>query len=117
MKFLKLLKKLRQFSTHPVHQMSCVIADGNQIVSAGYNKYKTSPRSNHKYKYIHAELCALLDNKFTDLKGCTAYIYREDRNGNMANARPCPTCLEALRLAKIKKICYSKDNKFIEEIL
>jgi deoxycytidylate deaminase len=97
--------------------MSCVIADKNQIVSIGFNKYKTSPKSNHPYHMIHAELSAILDNKFADLKGCTAYVYRETRDGKMALARPCPSCLETLKLAGIKKICYSDINGVKEEII
>lgn len=112
MKFLKLLKKLRSLSDHPLHKMSCVIADKNQIISIGYNKCKTNPNSTHKYKMIHAELDALLDNRFNDLKGCTAYIYREHRDGTPALAKPCPTCLQALKLAGIKKICYSDTGTF-----
>ena len=87
MKFLKLLKKLRSLSDHPLHKMSCVIANKNQVISIGFNKYKTSPRSNHPYKMIHAELAAILDNKFADLNGCTLYVYRETKDGNLALAK------------------------------
>lgn len=115
MKFIKLLKKLKQFSTHPVHQMSCVISKGNQIISVGYNKNKTHTHSPHKYKFLHAEIVALLDNKFADLNGCTIYIYRETRDGVPAISKPCPSCMEAIRLAGIKKICYSINGTFKEE--
>jgi deoxycytidylate deaminase len=97
--------------------MSCVIADKNQIISIGFNKYKTHTQSNHEYKYLHAELAALLDNKFTDLNGCTAYIYREHRDGTPALARPCPSCMQALQLAGIKKICYSDTGTFKMEVI
>lgn len=117
MKFLKLLKKLRNQSDHPTHRHSCVIAKGNQIISIGYNKYKTSPKSNHPYKYIHAELSAILDNQFNDLAGTTAYIYRERNDGTPALSKPCKSCVELLKIAKIKKICYSIDNGFEEEYL
>jgi deoxycytidylate deaminase len=117
MKFLKLLKKLKNLSTHPVHQMGCVIAKKNQVISIGFNKYKTSPRSKHPYGYIHAELSAVLDNKFTDLNGATAYIYRETKDGIPAISKPCPSCMHTLKLAGIKKICYSNNGSFKEEKL
>lgn len=97
--------------------MSCVIANKNQIISVGFNKYKTSPKSTHPYRMIHAELDAILDNKFADLNGCTAYIYRETRDGTPALSRPCPSCMQTLKLAGIKKICYSIENGFKEEFI
>jgi deoxycytidylate deaminase len=117
MKFLKLLKRLKGLSNHHTHQMSCVIANKNQVVSIGYNQCKTHPRSGHKYKMVHAELAAVLDNKFADLKGCTAYIYRETRDGNPAMAKPCNSCLETLKHVGIKKIVYSQNGNFKEENL
>lgn len=115
MKFLKLLKKLKEFSNHPTHKMSCVIARKNQVISIGYNKYRTHPKSKHPYRMIHCELDALLGNKFVDLKGTTAYIYRETQDGIPALSKPCIFCLEALKIAGIKKVCYSNQGKFIME--
>lgn len=115
MKFIKLLKKIKSYSDHPMYKMSCVIADKNQVISIGFNKYKTHPKSLHPWGFIHAELAAILDNKFADLKGCTAYIYRETRDGKPAMAKPCPTCMETLKLAGIKKVVYTYNNGHKEE--
>jgi deoxycytidylate deaminase len=117
MKFIKLLKRLRSLSDHPQHKMACVIADKNRIVSIGFNQLKKHPRSNHPYKAIHAEVAALLGNKFADLKGTTAYIYREYKDGRLARSRPCESCMAALRLAKVKRICYTDNNTWKEESL
>ena len=115
MKFLKLLQKLRRNSTHPVHKVSAVIAKKNHIISIGFNKYKTHTKSLHPWHYIHAELDAILDNKFADLKGSTIYIYRETRDGIPALSKPCESCMEAIRLAGIKKVVYTNEGSFIEE--
>ncbi len=112
MKFQRLLKRLKTYSTHPVHQVSAIIAHRNQIISTGFNKYKTNPHSKHPWKYLHAELDAILDNKFADLKGSTIYIYRETRDGVPAISKPCESCMNAIRLAGIKKICYSYQGSF-----
>lgn len=96
--------------------MACVIADKNQVISIGFNKLKKHPRSNHPWKAIHCELAALLDNKFADLKGCTAYVYREHANGTPAMARPCPSCREALQIAGIRKVCYTTETGMKEEL-
>jgi deoxycytidylate deaminase len=115
LKFQKLLQKLKRNSTHPVHKVSAVIAKKNQVISIGFNKYKTHTRSLHPWKYLHAELDAILDNKFADLKGSTIYIYRETRDGVPAISKPCESCMNAIRLAGIKKICYSYQGTFKEE--
>lgn len=115
MKFLKLLKRLKGQSTHPVHKVSAVIAKKNHVISIGYNKYKTHPKSRHPWHYMHAELSAVLDNKFADLKGSTIYIYRETRDGVPAISKPCESCLQTLKLAGIKKVVYTNNGKFTEE--
>lgn len=116
MKFLKLLQKLKNLSDHPVHKMSCVIAKKNRVVSIGFNKCKTHTSSKHQYQMIHAELAAILDNKFADLKGCIAYVYREDKAGQAACSKPCDSCFQILKEAKVKKIGYfNKNNKYVEE--
>jgi len=78
---------------------------------------KTSPASKHPYRMIHAELSAVMDNKFTDLNGCTAYVYREDNTGTPVMSRPCIYCIDLLKLAGIKKIVYSKNGNFETEKL
>lgn len=112
MKHINILKRLLTYSDHPKYQISCILTKGNKIISLGFNKYKTHPKSLSEFKYIHAELDAVLDNKFTDLDGCTAYIYREHKDGTPALAKPCPTCMQTLKLAGIKKICYSDNGTF-----
>lgn len=111
MKFLKLLQKLQTYSTHPVHKMSCVIANKNRVVSIGFNKYKTHTKSKNTHPYIHAELAAILDNKFADLNGCTAYVYREHKNGTPAISKPCNHCMQMLKIAGIKKVWYNNGDK------
>ena len=108
MKFIKELKKLRLLIDHPTHQMSCLIIDKNKIISKGYNKYKTHPQSRHKYKMLHAELSAVLDNKFADLKGTSIYVYREHKDGSRALSRPCPSCMQTIKLAGIVHVARNR---------
>jgi tRNA(Arg) A34 adenosine deaminase TadA len=114
MKFLKLLKKLSTFSDHGQHKMSCVIADKNRVVTMGFNSVKTHSKSTAKFHMLHAELSAILGFSYEDLRGCTAYVFRQHRDGNFAMARPCPACEAALRQVGIKKVIYSVENSVVE---
>lgn len=115
MKYLKLLKKLASFSDHQDHKMSCIIVNKNKVISVGYNKMKTSPRSNTRYRTLHAELVALLSIPYEESRGCTAYIYRTLKTGELAISKPCEACQEALKLAGIKRVIYSDNNSWTEE--
>ena len=114
MKFLKLLKKLSTFSDHWQHKMACVIADKNKVVSGGFNSVKTHSKSKARFNMLHAEVAAILGFSAEDLRGCTAYVFRQHRDGNFAMAKPCPACEEALRQVGIKKVVYSIENSFAE---
>lgn len=114
-RFERILRRLTKFSDHHQHKMACLIIDKNRVVSFGWNQDKTHPKSTHPWRHIHAEVHAIIGNTFEDLKGCTAIIYRENKMGEKSMARPCPTCLESLKMVGIKRIIYTAENRYIEE--
>lgn len=114
-KFFELAKAVSKRSDHHSHQMGCVIVQKNRVVSVGFNQMKTSPRVNHPFKHLHAESHAILGTPLSELKGATAYIYREHKGGSPALARPCQFCEKMLRLVGIKKVCYTDYGCFKEE--
>lgn len=111
-KFFDLAAKLAQQSTHHSHKFGCVIVDKDKIVSVGTNKIKTHPKSGHRFNMLHSELSALFTAKFKDLKGCTAYVYRETNCGATRLAKPCSICEAALREAGIRKVYYTTDSGY-----
>lgn len=97
------------------HRLGAVIVKKNKVISVGYNKpHKTHPRSNTKYKTIHAELDAILGCEKEDLKGATIYVLR-DASAGVNLAKPCPCCMELIQMVGIKKVVYST-AKGVEEI-
>lgn len=114
-KFFDLAKKLAKLSNHHSYKHGCVIVDKDKIVSVGTNLLKTHPKSNHPWNMVHAELAAILDHKFIDLKGCHAYVYRENLNGVIGNSKPCKYCEAVLKEAGIKKVFYTIENGYNEE--
>jgi deoxycytidylate deaminase len=99
-------KKSSLRSDHPYYQLGAVIARGNKILATGWNKYKTSPKSPHPYKHIHAEVAAIL-NCGDRAKGADLYVYREGKDGEPRLSKPCATCLQAIRSAGIRRVYYT----------
>lgn len=100
------------------YKLGCVITRRSKPLGLGYNfMQKTHSKSNHPYKFLHCEIHALIGLDFKETNKASAYVYREDRNGSMAMAKPCPTCEEALRLAGIRKIFYTTKEGYKSEIL
>lgn len=118
MKFFDLCKELKKHSNHKQHKMSSVIVRKNRVIGTGFNQLKTHSLSKHPFKSLHAEVHAVLKttNK-EDLEGAEIYIYRENRYGLPALAKPCPYCLALLKEVGIKRMhysnnlfCYTSDN-------
>jgi deoxycytidylate deaminase len=77
-------------------------------ISIGFNIQKSHPRfADGKRSYsIHAEISALLRSQCS-VRGSTIYVYREDRNGDIGMAKPCPNCMKILIEAGIKRVYYT----------
>lgn len=114
-------------STHDRVAIGCVLVSGNNLISRGYNQAKSHPmqaRYNERHRkflkchhHIHAEIHALVNSSRSSVVGADAYIYREDKEGSLANCRPCGSCYSALREAGISRIYYtSKDGYHMEEL-
>lgn len=116
-KHFALAKKLSQKSTSKF-KLGCVIANKSRVVCLGHNfMEKTHPKVPSIWKTLHAELHALIGTSYVDTKGCTAYIYRETKDGKPANSKPCPMCENALRLAGIKNVYYTDYDGYKKLIL
>lgn len=116
LKHFSLAKKLSKQSTHPKHQLGAVIIKGNTVLSIGFNKYKTSPRSNHPWAFIHAEN-SCLNSLDKSAVGADIYVYRETKSGMLANSKPCKYCYQMLKRAGIRRVYYTVDNGYMVENL
>lgn len=114
---VRLAKRLIIKSTHHQHHHACLIFKKSRLISTGYNQLKTHTKSLHPFKSLHAETHAIINAGDIDLKGCTAFIYRERRDGTMGNSRCCPSCEESLRTVGITDIIYSTEDGLISEAI
>jgi len=117
LKYFKLARRMASYSDHHTHKIGCVVVKKNRVISTGYNKLKTHPKSPHKYNTIHAEFDALVGLGLDKTTGAEVYIYRELKNGSMATSKPCNSCLSILHKLSIAKVHYTVYNGYNTESL
>lgn len=122
-------KAVAELSDHIKYKVGAVVVMNHRIVSSGhntdskthplqkqYNKYRFTDEGEHKR---HAELAALLplirDN--VDLSRASIFVYRTHKNGDLAMARPCKSCLKLIQDLHIKTIYYTTELGFAKERL
>ena len=125
--FFNAAKAVSQMSTFERVHIGCVVTEGNRIISSGYNSMRTHPvqKALDKERFeedtphrLHAEsmaLIPLMNKKDINFKKCDIYVYRECKNGQLANCRPCPSCEKLIRDLGIRRIYYTTTNGFAEE--
>ena len=109
-KYFEIAKRLSVNSDHHQHKIGAVVVKRNQIIGMGFNKMRTHPKSPHPYKSCHAEFCAVKNIKPELLKDAAIYVYRENRQGSTALAKPCPSCFSLLKSLLITHIYYTINN-------
>ncbi len=105
--------KLSKKSDHHTHKFGAVLAQKNTIISHGWNKLKTHPKSTHPWKHIHAEMDAIFKAKGNTV-GATLYVTRVSTKGNLNNSKPCCFCMALIIASGIKKVFYTDKNEWKE---
>lgn len=127
--FFNTAKQVSFLSDYNGPHLGCVCVDGRRIVTSGYNAMKTNPTQRKYNRFrdfnecyparVHAEVSALnsLIGKDIDFSKMKLYVYREHKNGTLAMARPCKSCMALIKALGIKKICYTTEDGYAEEKL
>lgn len=94
-------------------------SDKTHTIQAKYNKWRYNPEQSKKYlpSKIHAELGCIQRIKYLDIDFSKVhiYVYRETKKGELAMARPCPSCLAAIKELGIRYIHYTTDSGYAVE--
>ena len=113
---------------HKIH-IGCVAVYQGQIIGLGCNCNKTHPTQYHYNRYriksdimpakLHAEINCLnqikhLNINFSKVK---LYIYRVRKDQPFGMARPCPSCLAAIKDMGIRDIYYTTNDGYAYERL
>lgn len=114
-------KAASKLSDHTHYRVGACIVYKGRVMSVGMNQnLKSHPltRMFNEFQTIHGEVSAIirLKNKKI-LKECKMVVYRENALGELAMARPCPTCLKILKFFNISRIAYTTDGGYAEEFL
>ena len=107
--------------------IGCVAVYQGQVIGLGCNANKTHPMQKFYNRYrqqpdnllpkLHAEISCLnqikhLNINFTKVK---LYIYRIRKDQPYGMARPCPSCMAAIKDLGIKNVYYTTDNGYVYE--
>lgn len=101
------LAKIASYHSSHRKPMGAVIVNRRPI-SFGYNIQKTHPEySNGKEVFsVHCEIKAIISCQ-CDIIGSDIYIFRQNKLGELAMAKPCKHCLRIIIESGISKIFYT----------
>jgi deoxycytidylate deaminase len=122
-KKFKIAEAASLHADHSVHKLGAAIFKRNDLISIGFNSYKTNPRFNNinnPFKdgtyVLHAEMSAIIHAR-QSIEGMDCFIFRAYKNGNMAMSRPCQYCMIALIESGIRYIYYVSNEGYHRERL
>ena len=129
-KFLRLAERVAISSKHPSFKVGAVVAEKAILIASSANEIKSHPfqKRMNVYRFpdddtckhfLHAEISALLKAKRLrkNLNNAILFVVRQDGNGHLANARPCPACSKVIAMLGIHTIIYSTYQGFVKEVL
>lgn len=110
-------QKARTKSVYKI-RLGAVIFKGSKVLAIGFNKSHPLAVKYWTFGTIHAEIDAILNTKYTLLKGASLFVLREHADGTLANAKPCHMCTKVMKEFGLKECYYStNDNKVIKEMV
>ena len=82
-----------------------------------YNRYRYHPQTSYFYPKLHAEINCIssirhLDINFSKVK---LYVYRTRCDQEYGIARPCPSCMAAIKDLGIRHIYYTTNDGYVYE--
>lgn len=127
--YFNVAKAVSKTSDFPKHRIGCAVVYKHRLISSGCNRQTTHPKQRELNKerfeedsihhWKHAELSALLplmNRKDIEWNKVKLYLYREFKNGNKALSRPCKSCQRLIKELGIKRVFYTTNSGYIQEI-
>lgn len=128
-KYFEKARRVATMSDYKKIHVVCVAVYQGNIIGVGYNCNKTHPTQKlyNRYRKIENELLPKLHteincvNQIRDLNinflRVKLYIYRIRKDQPFEMARPCPSCMAAIKDLWIKDIYYTSNDGYIHEII
>ena len=128
MNFFTKAYKVAEISDYEKINIGCIAVYQGQVIGLGCNSNKTHPIQKKYNRYrngedfipkLHAEISCLnqikhLNINFSKVK---LYIYRIRNDQPFGMARPCPSCMAAIKDLGIKNIYYTTNDGYSYERL
>ena len=128
-KYFNKAHQIATISDYKKQHVGCVAVYQGQVIGLGCNCNKTHPTQKYYNQYrkpsdsmlpkLHAEISCLnqikhLDINFSKVK---LYIYRIRKDQPFGMARPCPSCMAAIRDLGVRNIFYTTNDGYAHEKL
>ena len=128
-KYFQKAHQIATISDYKKTHVGCVAVYQGQVIGLGCNCNKTHPIQKKYNRYrkpsdsmlpkLHSEISCLnqikhLDINFSKVK---LYIYRIRKDQPFGMARPCPSCMAAIRDLGIRNIYYTTNDGYAHEKL
>lgn len=129
MKYFLKAKHVADISDFYKTHVGCVAICKGKIVAIGCNTEKTHPTQKYYNKYreskdnsfyehkLHAEINCINQLKHMDINFSKVklYIYRTRKDRLCGMARPCPSCMAAIKDIGIRNIYYTTNDGYAYE--
>ena len=122
-------RQIADISDYSRIHIGCIAVYQGQVIGLGFNTNKTHPVQKFYNRYrepsdtmlpkLHAEISCInqikhLNINFSKVK---LYIYRIRKDQPFGMARPCPSCMAAIRDLGIRDIYYTTNDGYVFERL
>lgn len=124
-------RQIASLSDFTKTHVGCVAIYQGQVIGLGCNCNKTHPTQKKYNRYrclyntsvveplpkLHAEISCINQIKHLDINfpKVKLYIYKIRKDQPFGSARPCPSCMAAIRDLGIKDIYYTTNNGYTYE--
>jgi pyrimidine deaminase RibD-like protein len=92
-------RRVANFPKQRSYRHCAMVIRGGCILSVGVNA-----------KEMHAEVVALTQLSWGQRAGTMVLSLRIRKDGSLAMARPCPSCMQYMKHFGVKKVLYSNSN-------
>ena len=128
-KYFNKARNIASISDYKKQHVGCIAVYQGQVIGLGCNTNKTHPTQKYYNKYrkpsdsmlpkLHAEISCINQIKYLDINFSKVklYIYRIRKDQPFGLARPCPSCMAAIKDLGIKNIYYTTNDGFSYERL
>lgn len=92
--------------------LGAVITNGNRIIAAKPNSYKTHTKllKYSEFPFLHAEASTILHAGISNLSGNDLFVLRIKRDNSIAMAKPCEMCQELIKQARLRRVYFTNEN-------